>query len=797
MNDNAPSLQLIQSPESIAVEPWDHGPPPTMPPRAPLERARSAVRRYRWLIVAVFLAAVGGGLVATRFVQPLYNVHATIWIQAETPMSQKVGAFKAEELLNSQAWVELLKSPRVADAVVTKLALYFSHDDIADSAAFRTFAVGDRFMAGRYELRVDRDRKVWHLDLLTSPTADSGGVADSVGKTFGFRWTLPAEVFSGTGTKKIGFTVSTPRETALSYANRLQVNLPTGSTFMQLSMQGPDPKSIATTMNAWMHEYVDVASALKKQNVVEYLKILSDQLSTAERSLHDAENKLEEFKVNTITLDPGNTPIAPGIQATTDPAIANYFNQKFQYDDLKHDREALERILSNPADSVSVEAALLIPSVAQIPSAQALRDAFSALNKARADLATARQAFTDEYPIIRDLKNNIDQLQTQRIPQLAQNLLTQLKARESQYEQRIGGESQGLKAIPTRAIEEARLRRQVDVQSQLYGTVKTTYTEAQLSEASTTPDVTILDSAIAPLAPSTNTASRVMLLAVLLGLGGAIGLAILLDAIDGRIRYPEQVANDLGLPIAAAIPRFPRGTVNTRSPEQVATLVEAFRSLRMHVRHAGSPPITLAVSSPQPGDGKSFVSANLAMSFADAGYRTVLVDGDTRRGMAHDVFGLPIENGLTDFLAGQVEAPAIIRPTAHSGLGFVSCGRRRPNSPELLTSAALPRLVAELRNRFDIVVFDTPPLNAGIDAYAIGSAVSNLVMVFRAGRTQRKLAAAKLLLVDRLPIQVIGAVLNAVQLDAEFQYYGYASGYGYTDQTESESTALQTTGDRS
>jgi polysaccharide biosynthesis transport protein len=765
-----------------------------MPPRPPLERAMSAVRRYRWLIVAVFLASLGGGVVATRFVHPLYDVHATIWIQAETPMSQRVGAFKSEELLNSQAWVELLKSPRVADAVVTKLALYLSPANPADSVPFRNFAVADRFAPGRYELQVDRDHKTWRLNLLLSQTADSGSVADSLGKAFGFRWVLPAETFQGTGTQRIPFTVSTPRETALDYANnRLQANLPSGSTFLRLTMAGPDPKPIAHTMNAWMHEYVDVAQELKKQSIVEYLKILSDQLSTAEQSLHDAENKLEQFKASTITLDPGTAPIAPGIQQTTDPAISNYFSKKFQYDDLKHDREALERILSNPADSVSVEAALLIPSVAQIPSAQALRDAFAQLNKSRADLATARQAFTDNYPIVRDLKNSIDQLQAQTIPQLAQNLLTQLKVRESEYQQLIAGESQDIQKIPARAIEEARLRRQVDVQSQLYGTVKTTFTQAQLSEASTTPDVTILDSAIAPLSPSTNTASRLILLAVVLGLGGAIGLALLLDSIDGRIRYPEQVTGDLGIPIAAAIPRFPRGSVNTRSPEQVAMLIEAFRSLRMHVRHVGPTPIAFAVSSPQPGDGKSFVSANLAMSFADAGYRTVLVDGDTRRGMAHEVFGLPVENGLTDYLGGQCDVTEIIRPTSHAGLGFVSCGRRRPNSPELLTSAALPKLVAELRSRFDIVLFDTPPLNAGIDAFAVGTAVGSLVMVFRAGRTQKKLAAAKLLLIDRLPIQLIGAVLNAVQLDGEFQYYGYAAGYGYTDQPESESTALQKT----
>lgn len=796
MSEEAAPLQLVHSQEPTAIELSDQAPAPMLAslPSQPLERARGAMRRYKWLMLAVVALSVGGGVAATRFVKPVYDINARIWIEAETPMSKNVGAFKAEELLNSEAWVELLKSARVADAVVRNLGLYIHAENAADSTVMSALSTGDRFAPGRYELAIDRDRKAWRLQLPSGSAVDSGAVGDSVGKSLGFKWVLPASAFDGSGTKTVHFTVSTPREMANNYVNRLTVSLPDRSTFMTLTMHDPDPRASARTMNAWMQEYVDVAQQLKKQNVIEYSAILSGQLATAEKNLHDAENALQEFKIHTITLSSEHTAISPGVVETSDPTIKNYFTQKFAYDDLKHDREALEAILANQSDSVSMEAALLIPSVSQSPSAEALREAFKQLNAAQASLATARQAYTDEYATVKDLRANIEQLQTQTIPRLARALLAQLKDRETQSEQRITGESKEIEAIPARTIEEMRLQRQVAVQEVVYNTVKTTYTQAQMTEASTTPDVRILDSAIAPLSPSTNTKPRLMAMALFGGIGAAIALALLLDMLDRRIRYPEQVTNELGLNIAAAIPKFPRGTVNTRSPEQIAHLVEAFRSLRMHVRHAGATPITLAVSSPQPGDGKSFVSANLAMSFADAGYRTVLVDGDTRRGMAHEVFGLSMDNGLTDYLSGTADVTQIIRPTAHERLAFASCGRRRPNSPELLTSSALPKLVAELRNRYDVVLFDTPPLNAGIDAYAIGSAVSNMVVVLRAGKTERRLAAAKLLLADRLPINILGAVLNAVQLNGEFQYYGYASGYDYTDDGEmSDSTSLQTT----
>jgi len=285
-----------------------------------------------------------------------------------------------------------------------------------------------------------------------------------------------------------------------------------------------------------------------------------------------------------------------------------------------------------------------------------------------------------------------------------------------------------------------------------------------------------------------------MAMAILGGLGAAIALALLLDMVDRRIRYSEQVTNELGLSIAAAIPRFPKGGVSARSPEQVAHLVESFRTLRMHVRHACEPPITIAISSPSPGDGKSFVAANLAMSFADAGFRTVLVDGDTRRGMVHEVFGLGMGSGLTEYLSGRVDFSQVVHETTHDRLSLVPCGTRQPHSPELLTSAALPRLVAELKQRYEVVVFDTPPLAAGVDAYAIATALNHLLVVLRIGKTERRMAAAKLLLVDRLPINILGAVLNGVNLKGEFDYYGYASGYSFTeDVTESESTAVQVT----
>jgi len=769
-------------------------PAPTVP-KPSFERPLSAIRRYRWLMLGVLALSVVVGLVATRYVKPLYEVRATIWIEPTMQRGDMSGPIRSRELLNSSAWVELLRSYRIVDAVVRKLALYVRPENPTDQSIFFNFAVAQRFVPGNYQLKIDRTAKRWHLVLDNGALPDSGAMGDSVGRRAGLSWVIPALAFAGSGKREVNFTVSTPRETAVDLMKQLNAELPEKSNFLWLRLRDENPQLAQRTLNTWLNEYVAVAGQLKKRNLVEFDSILRGQLIYAETSLRDAERALQRFRVNTITLPSEGGPMAPGVEMnmSNDPALRSFFQQKIASDDVRNDREALEKVMAGAkSGSVPLEAALLIPSVAQSPGAQALRDAFAQLHVRQTDLAAKREAFTDQHPEVKDILASIQTLQTQTIPQLESQLLAQLKEREGQFDRRIKSASQELQSIPTRTIEEMRLRRAVTVSEGLYTTLKSRAAEAQLAEASATPDVTVLDSAVAPLHPTRNTAPMVILLAILGGLGAAIGLAMLLDAFDPKIRYPEQVTGELGLSIAGAIPAFPKGGVSSRSPEQISQLIESIRSVRMHIQNASGIPFSVAVSSPSPGDGKSFVAANLAMSFSDAGFRTVLVDGDTRRGILHEMFELPLGPGLTDFLCETTDIAAVIRPTKHERLSIVSSGKRQRRSPELLTSPAMAALAAHLRDRYEVVVFDTPPLSAGIDAYAVSAAAQNMMLVLRVGKTERRMASAKLEVMDRLPVRVLGAVLNSVRLRGEFEYYKFADGYALEE--EEETSALTRSG---
>jgi capsular exopolysaccharide synthesis family protein len=305
--------------------------------------------------------------------------------------------------------------------------------------------------------------------------------------------------------------------------------------------------------------------------------------------------------------------------------------------------------------------------------------------------------------------------------------------------------------------------------------LKSRYEEAKLAEAGTTPDVSVLDVAVPPQRPRSSDGPRVIFLAIVAFVGLAVGLVLLLDRLDRRFRYPEQATKSLGLAIVGAVPRLRSRSRRPLDVETMTSLVEAFRTLRLSIRHEWAPgtPITLTVSSPGPNEGKSLVASNLAVSFANAGQRVLLVDGDARRGALNRTFGVARGPGLIDYLDGSHPIDEIIQSANMPNLSFIGSGSRPVNAPELLASERLLTLMSLLRERYDVVIVDAPPLLAGSDPLALGVATGNLLMVLRTAVSDWRLADAKLELVDRLPIRVLGTVLNGIEESGMYRYYGY------------------------
>jgi capsular exopolysaccharide synthesis family protein len=634
-------------------------------------------------------------------------------------------------------------------------------------------------MFGAYSLKIDKPGRNYVLSTKKGVVVDRGVVGDSIGRDVGLKW-LPERSLLGQA-RTIEFGVASPRSVSEYLVNAVQPTLPDDGQFLKIALSGADPHRIASTVNAWAAQVVSSSGDLKKRHQLEFQRILGDQLALASAQLRAAENDLERFRVSTITLPSGGG-------KRGDTIVTSYFQQKLALDEIRSERDALQRMISEAnGGPINTQGFVQLPTI--LANAPQLRSAIDELSLRQATLRTEQQYLTDANPRIKQLAEAVRVLERETIPRITLGVLNSLKAREPELGRRLDAGSQELRAIPPQSTEEMRLERRVTASENLYNSLKTRYEEISLAEAQTTPDLSVLDTAVAPTFPTSDDASRLLLLAVLASIGLALGIALLRDRLDPRFRYPEQATNELGLSILGTVPKF---KANGGGDYQLATMsqaVESFRTLRLGLRYdfPGDAPIVLGVSSPAAGDGKSLISSNLALAFASAGSRALLIDGDVRHGTLHKTFQLPETPGLADYLQGHAGADSIVRPTASEKLFLIPNGTRASRAPELLVSDLMTGLIHTMRSQFDVVIIDTPPFVAGIDAYALGAAAGSMLIVLRAGVTDRKLAATKLEVLDRLPIRILGAVINAVPDGAAYRYYG--ADYSYRNDRMKEPIA--------
>lgn len=746
-----------------------------------LRRLIASLRRFRWVILTLTLAGLGGGILATRFIDPVYEVSASVWI--ETPGAGGRGAsgpIQGEQLLTSRAWVELLRQYIVLDPVVIERRLYLPQASGPDSTIFAGFDIANQFVPGTYELSISDDGRTLGLMQTRLLRGVSGQVGDSIGREFGLRWQpRPGPEYFGS---KVKFEVINPREASQELSKRVSTSL-REERFLILEFADKNPDHAAATLNALVARFVSEAARQKRERASLYVTELESQVAQAYERLQSAEASLEGFRVSTVTMPREDVPVAAGLQMTTQTIYGSFFQQRQAMEAIRRDRQALQDVLTRAAGgAVAVDAFHTIPSVANAPDLQRVLNELSVAEAQRRELLTT---YTEEFRDVRILNEKIQLMRTQTIPIYANALIRQLELMESELNERIATAGTEMRSIPQRAIEESRLTRERLQAEQIYTMLETSRMQAQLAEAAAIPEVRPNDPAVAPTRPTGNTAPMIILMGLAIGLGLGIGIAILVDRFDPRFRYPEQVSQGLGLPILGTIPEIKRAKGQRSTEEEAAQVIEAFRSVRLNLAHSfeSAGPITLTISSPSPGDGKSLISSNLALSFAEAGYRTVLVDGDTRRGELHRTFGADRRPGLVDALTGHAELAGILRTTTHPNLMLIPCGSRRSQSPELLGSVRMQELMAKLKSSYDVILVDSPPLGAGIDPFVLATACGNLALVLRAGETDRQLAEAKLQVLDRLPVRMLGAVLNDVRVgQGAYKYDAYSYGYMAEDE---------------
>jgi len=290
---------------------------------------------------------------------------------------------------------------------------------------------------------------------------------------------------------------------------------------------------------------------------------------------------------------------------------------------------------------------------------------------------------------------------------------------------------------------------------------------------------------------------RCLLVGLFLGGMTGVGLALLIDRMDMSFRSPAEIFGNLGLPVVGRVPKIRShgdgaddlmaapSLVAAHKSQSVAT--EAFRAIRTAVFFAMNAQRmnTFLISSPSPGDGKTTICCNLAISMAQAGKRVLLLDGDFRRPRIHQYLGEENSPGITQVLNGEVELSEAVRDTFQENLSMLSTGPRPRNPGELVTSIAFEQLIQALKPQFDVILIDSPPVMPVADATVVSGYVDGVYLAMRIRKGVKVAAQRAKDNLEGVEANLLGVIVNGVDENPhyhEYGYYGYGhGGYGYNN----------------
>lgn len=292
-----------------------------------------------------------------------------------------------------------------------------------------------------------------------------------------------------------------------------------------------------------------------------------------------------------------------------------------------------------------------------------------------------------------------------------------------------------------------------------------------------------------PIAPKTE---QNVAIGIVLGLLAGIGVALLINAFDRRVKSSEQLESIAGKPVVGSIP-FRKAEDKERSAEHIVPFreghspaAEAFRRLRTNLQflNVDNPPRVFVLTSSVATEGKSETAINLSLALAESGNRVLLIEADLRRPLVVSYMSMPDKVGLTNILSGQAEFADVVQETRHDGVDLLACGPLPPNPSELLASDMARHLIDELRSKYDYVIIDSPPLLPVTDGALLARITDGALLVVRSHRTTADQVAQAVDNLAKADATLLG-IVTVANKPAKKGSAGYYDSYYYSSKTSS------------
>ncbi|MEO5580593.1 MAG: polysaccharide biosynthesis tyrosine autokinase [Gemmatimonadaceae bacterium] len=751
------------------------------------------VRRHFWVMLLIVAASLGYTYNEVRKAPAVFRAVSTVRLvdnrRAMTGEGggQNTGFSMQTDVLESQ--LQVLRSRAVAAVAV-------------DLKGLRLIPrAGYPYLPEISAIQVSDSTEVDSVELTFTP---SGTTLRTPGNSVTVPYGVAAEAdgVSITVTKapSVGRTVFNvvSRETATQHAlGGLNPYLRPKTDIIDLAYTGSEPNEVARLANA-MAEAFQVQNASNAQQLSKRRRtFLEGQLRQTDSMLSRAASAFSAFRSGRKVF---SSTAKAGAQ---EAGLVSIDVKRAELDAEKRTYETLLARSQEPGQKVASSLRVLVssPGIASNAVVMQLYEQLTEYERKRDDLLSAGAAPTN--PDVATLNALIPETSATIIEAVQSHVLSLQSRVDALDRLRASGESQ-IAAAPAGEAEEQQLAQQVETVQGISDQLQTELQKAKMAEAVEAGQVEIVELVESPGYRIANGSSRRLTLGLVVGLILGIGATVLLDTLNDSIRRRSDIERLLKIPGLAVIPKLSvkNGSGNRalrylprRSRKSDETLhgdvhselvtvtdvrsagSEAYRTLRTNLMFSQAVQAlrSLVITSASPGEGKTTTAANLAVSFAQQGMRILLVDCDLRRARLHKVFGVPKEPGLTELVLGFHDEEAVTRPTSVTGLYVMASGKLPPNPAELLGSAAMRRTITALTEAYDLVVIDTPPLLAASDAAILATLADGVILVLRAGVTERAAAQQSTQQLNAVGARVVGAVLN----DPEAQVPRYGAYYRY------------------
>ena len=700
------------------------------------------LRKHQWLILSFLLAVVTIVSIATFRMQPVYSTTARVEIDRE---NSNVLPFQGAE----------------------------SFDYIMDTDNY-----------------IETESKILTSETLALQTIRSTGLASQ------------PEYSSGDGPSEAiasGSLANHKRPPELAaFLGSLSVRRVPNSRLLDVTFESTDAQLAARVVNAHIENFKEDNFRSRYQAIAQASSWLSDQLDDLKLKVqHSEDARLEYERKNQIwELDDK--------QNISTQRLSDLNKELTEAQSERMKRQALYEF----AKSGNAE------SVPELRSDIVLQDLFKKRGEVSGLASDALAQYGPNFPKVQRLQGQLKELE-QLISDEKKTIIDQMgndynaaRQRETLLTQALDQQKVEANQMAERLVEYNILKREAEANKTLYDGMLTKLKEANIAGALKSSNIRVVDPAMIPSTPTRPAKARNIGLAFIVGLVGGIGLALLREYLDNTVKTPDDVESLSRLPSLAVVPAFSESNGNGRRGllkgvssngydkriELVAQhfpksqMSEAFRALRtaLLLSQADHPPQVILVTSALPREGKTTAAANLAVTFAQLGDRTLLVDADLRKPGVGRLLNMTDGKyaGLSSYLAGVSSLDLVTVPhTSIPNLAAIPTGPLPPNPADLLSSHKLADAIAELRTKFKFIIIDSPPIMAATDAVILSVQADGVLIVVRSGETPKEAFTRTRDLLISVKCRMLGVVLNAVDSTApdyyySYRYYPYSYGYG-------------------